>query len=206
MFLKPRLFICTLLTSVSSLFMSCQSPDVIKTEVVNNSDRSLRTPSWVLSSKDMALEGSDAIFIYRTTLDADNRPDTCLAIAKTQASSEMIKYIKNSITNSAQVDDSNGKNDPSYSSLIAVLSQGTLSGAQVSDTYWEQTLQTNKAGMLPIRQLMCAAKISIDKNLLEKQMHAAITGSKGANTTIKEKLIKAQQNFIDNISQINSSK
>jgi hypothetical protein len=179
---------------------SCSSsPHAIKHEVINNSDRTLKTPDWVLSQKVMSEENGNIIFVYRMNLDGDARPDACVSMARTQAVGEMAKYIKNAVTSSGQVEDLNDSDDPSMSSLTAFLSQGNISGARVTSTYWEQSIEGDSTGMRPVKKLFCAAQVSIDKGTLDRQMKDAINGAPGGNPEVRKKLIEAQKNFIDNV-------
>ena len=182
----------------------CQSPNVIKSEVINNSNRTLKTPDWVLTEEPMREENDNFVFAHKVYLDGAARPDACVSMARTQASGEMMKYIKNSVTTSGQVEDLNGSNDPSYSSLTAFLSQGNLSGAKVKETYWEQTLESDSTGIKPVKKLMCAVKVTIEKQILDKQMRDAISGAPGGNPEVRRKLLDAQKNFIDSVGESSS--
>lgn len=185
---------------LSVLSVGCSSTRLIKTEIVNNSDKTMKTPEWVLSSKAMDEEGDNVVFLHKLNLDGSARPDACVSMARTQAVGEMMKYIKNSVTASGQVEDLNASSDPSMSSLTAFLSQGHISGAKVTNTYWEQTIESRKGELGPSsKQLMCAVKVQIDKNILDKQMRDAINGAPGGNPEVRKKLIDAQKRFIDNV-------
>jgi hypothetical protein len=190
------------LSAMASVALAgCSSTHYIKTEVINNSDRSLKTPEWVLNSKIMSEENGQIQYIYKMSLDGSARPDACVAMARSQAVGEMLKYIKNSVTSSGQVEDLNASSDPSFSSLTAFLSQGNISGAQVTESYWEQTMESDASGMRPVKKLMCAVKVGIDKQILDKQMQEAISGAPGGNPEIRQKLIEAQKNFIQNVGE-----
>ncbi|MES2614398.1 MAG: hypothetical protein V4591_03175 [Bdellovibrionota bacterium] len=196
--MKAKILFCA-----STLFLfsviGCSSSHYIKTEVISNSDRTLKTPDWVLSSKILNDENGQVVYNYKMNLDGSARPDACVAMARSQAVAEMLKYIKNAVTTSGQVEDLNASSDPSYSSLTAFLSQGNISGAQVTESYWEQTMEADASGMRPIKKLSCAVKVGIDKQTLDKQMRDAINGAPGGNPEIRKKLIDAQKNFIDNV-------
>lgn len=185
--------------ALASLAGCSSSPRAVKTEVVNNADRTLKTPDWVLSSRVMGEEKGNLVYTYRINLDGSARPDACVAMARSQAVAEMLKYIKNAVTASGQVEDLNDTSDPSYSSLTAFLSQGTLSGAQTTDAYWEQTIEGDSSGFRPVKRLLCAVRVAVDKQILDKQMREAINGVPGGNPEIRKKLIQAQKNFIDNV-------
>jgi hypothetical protein len=180
------------------------SSKYVKTEVISNSTKTLQTPDWVLNPNIMLEDGGNVIFIHKVTLSGTSRPDACVSMARTQAVGEMMKYIKNSVTTSGQVEDLNSSSDPSLSSLTAFLSQGNISGAKVTTTYWEQTMEADDSGMKPVKKLMCAVQVSIDKSILEKQMRDAINGAPGGNPEIRKKLLDAQKSFIDNVGKKDS--
>src|SRR4051812_39318390 len=99
------------LVSAGVLFLfsvvGCSSSKYIKSEVVNNSDRSLKTPDWVLSSQVIRDDNGQVVYVYKMNLDGSSRPDACVAMARSQAVAEMLKYIKNAVTASGQVEDLN---------------------------------------------------------------------------------------------------
>ncbi|APJ03106.1 hypothetical protein [Silvanigrella aquatica] len=180
------------------------SPNYVKSEVIANSTKTLKTPEWVLNPSIVLEEGSNVIFVHKVTLSGSSRPDACVSMARTQAVGEMMKYIKNAVTTSGHVEDLNGSNDPSLSSLTAFLSQGNISGAKVTTTYWEQTMEADDSGIKPVKKLMCAVQVSIDKTTLDKQMRDAINGAPGGNPEIRKKLLDAQKSFIDNVGKKDS--
>lgn len=190
----------------ASLFMSgcSSSPKYIKSEVIANSTKTLETPEWVLNPGVLLEQGSNVIFIHKVTLSGTSRPDACVSMARTQAVGEMMKYIKNAVTTSGQVEDLNSSSDPSLSSLTAFLSQGNISGAKVTTTYWEQTMEADDSGLRPTKRLMCAVQVAIDKATLDKQMRDAINGAPGGNPEIRKKLLDAQKAFIDGVSKKDS--
>jgi len=187
------------------LTTSCSSsPDYIKTEIVNNSDRTLKTPDWVLATQVLSEANGDIVYVHKMNLDGSVRPDACVAMARVQASGQMMQYIKNAITTSGQVEELNASEDPSYNALTAYLSQGNISGAKTTDTYWEQTIEGDETGLRPVKKLLCAVKVSIAKTTLDKQMRDAINGQPGGNPEIRQKLLNAQKDFIDNAGKAQS--
>jgi hypothetical protein len=190
--------------SLLLMIQSCTSSNYVKKEVIANSINNLKTPEWVLNSNILLEEQSNVTFIHKVNLNGSARPDSCVSIARTQALAEMMKYIKNSVTSSGQVEDLNASSDPSYSSLTAFLSQGNISGAKVTTTYWEQTMESDDSGVRPIKKLMCAVKVNIDKAILDKQMRDAINGAPGGNPEIRNKLLEAQKTFIDGVGKKDS--
>ncbi len=203
MFSRTKAFNTSLITisSIFTIFLSScsSSPKYVKQEIIANSNKTLETPEWVLNTAVMHEEGSNVVFIHKVTLSGSSRPDACVSMARTQAVGEMLKYIKNSVTTSGQVEDLNASSDPSLSSLTAFLSQGNISGAKVTTTYWEQTMEADESGMKPTKRLMCAVQVAIEKAVLDKQMRDAINGAPGGNPEIRRKLLDAQKQFIENV-------
>ena len=182
------------------------SPKYVKTEIISNSTKTLETPEWVLNPSIMHEEGTNIVFIHKVTLSGSSRPDACVSMARTQAVGEMMKYIKNAVTTSGQVEDLNSSSDPSLSSLTAFLSQGNISGAKVTTSYWEQTMEADESGFKPTKKLMCAVQVAIEKSVLDKQMRDAINGTPGGNPEIRRKLLDAQKSFIDNVGNKDAAK
>lgn len=196
-----------IISSVAALAIAgcTSSPKYVKTEVISNSTKTLKTPDWVLNQGVLLEQGSNVIFVHKITLSGTSRPDACVSMARTQAVGEMMKYIKNSVTTSGQVEDLNSSSDPSLSSLTAFLSQGNISGAKVTTTYWEQTMEADETGMKPVKRLMCAVQVAIDKSTLDRQMRDAINGAPGGNPEIRKKLLEAQKSFIDSVGKKDSN-
>lgn len=193
----------TILTGIASVGVwSCSSPGekYFSSVIINNIDKTNETPKWVLNTKVLTESKGNVLFLHKINLDGSVRPNACLTSAKTQAVGEMMKYIKNSITASGQVEEISGTDDPSMSALTAFLSQGSVSGARINRVYWEQTMDQDKTTEAPPeKKLMCAVEASIKKSVLEKQMKQAINGAPGGNPEVRKKLLDAQQNFINNI-------
>ncbi|WP_186645765.1 hypothetical protein [Fluviispira vulneris] len=202
---KRSLNIAVSCASAFLFIASCTSSKYVKPEVIANSTKTLKTPDWVLNPEIVLEEGGNFIFIHKMSLSGTSRPDACISMARTQAVGEMMKYIKNSVTSSGQVEDLNASSDPSMSSLTAFLSQGNISGAKVTTTYWEQTMEADDTGVRPVKKLMCAVQVSIDKSTLERQMREAINGAPGGNPEIRQKLLDAQKNFIDGVGKKESN-
>jgi len=177
------------------------SPSYVKSEVIANSDRSLKTPTWVLSEQNILTEGSDIVFVHKVYLEGSGRPDACVAMARTQAVGEMLKTIKTAITSSGQVEALNTTSDPSYSALTAFLSQGNISGARLTESYWEQSMEPDSTGFQAQKRLMCAVKVRMEKSLLERQIQEALQGTPGGNPEIRRKLINAQKDFLESVGQ-----
>jgi hypothetical protein len=185
---------------ISTIIGGCSSsPKYIKSQFISNSLRTDQTPPWVLASETLMEHENSVIFVHKVYLSGQGRPDACLSMARTQAVGEMMKYIKTAITNSGQVEELSASSDPSFSSLTAYLSQGNISGTKIKNTYWEHTLEGDETGSKPIKKLMCAVQVAIQKETLERQMRDAINGTPGGNPEIRQKLIDAQKNFIDHV-------
>ncbi|MBX9703325.1 MAG: hypothetical protein K2X39_04145 [Silvanigrellaceae bacterium] len=195
-FFLPTIFFTSLI-----LITGCSSTPKMTSTVVANIDGSLVTPEWANGSVVILEENENIIYVNTVTLNEGNtRPDACLAIARTNAVAEMMKYIKQSVTSSGQAEDLNASSDPSFSSLTAYLSQGNISGTKILSQYWEIRMQQNDNSKVPYKkQLRCAVKVGIARTTLENQMRQALHGAPGGNPEIREKLIEKQKEFLDSV-------
>ncbi len=188
---------------------SCSSPGekYFSKVIIKNNSKTQETPAWVLNTDVYSEEkGMITIFYKIDSLDGGTRPDACLLMAQTKVFGELMKSIKNSVTASGDVSEADLTSDPSYSALTAFLSQGNLTGVQITSKYWELTMDTDKTKNSSVKKLMCAVKASIEKTKLDKQMSDAINGASGGNPEVRQKLLDAQKNFIDNVGNSNAKK
>jgi hypothetical protein len=65
------------------------------------------------------------------------------------------------------------------------------------ERYWEKRVESNSSGTRELK-LACAAKMGIEKGVLEKQLRDALSGGMQGNPEIRQKLLNAQKDFIDN--------
>jgi hypothetical protein len=181
--------------------IGCQSTGLYtESKVISNIDDSLKTPSWANGSIPFYMDNSDIVYVNVVSMEGGSRSDACLRAAQMNASAEMMKSVKIALTVSGQVEELSASADPAVSSLTAYLSQGTLSGARVVARYWEYRIEPDASGRNGIKRLRCAVKVSIPKDILEKQMRAAIEKSPEGNPEIRQKLLNAQKQFIDSVS------
>jgi hypothetical protein len=63
--MKTKILSLVSLLFVFSVVGCSSSPHFIKSEIVNNSDRTLQTPAWVLSGKVLNEENGSFVFSYK---------------------------------------------------------------------------------------------------------------------------------------------
>ena len=172
-------------------------PEFKSSKVIERMGGVENTPEWATGAKAMWSEGQMIYFANIVTLAGDKRPESCMEVASLKAKSKMLAYIQSNITTSAQLDE-DMTDDPSYESLTAFLAQGKISGAAVAGRYYEFFTMSSTSGERELK-LRCAAKVSIKKATLERQLKAALNPKKKGNPEIKKKLIDAQTKFIDDL-------
>jgi hypothetical protein len=131
-------------------------------------------------------------------MSGDARPDACNSAAGDIGRGEILRQIKDNISISGQLSESSASSDPATESLLAFLSQRSLSGVNVGARYWERREESDSAGIRVLR-VFCATKVAISKSLLKRQIRDAIDGAPGGNPEIRAKLQKAQESFFDNL-------
>jgi len=156
------------------------------------------TPGWANGSKVMWKEQGDVLFANIMTMKGDSRPEACMNAASLAGKSQMLQYIKASITTSGQLNEMSASSDPAYESLTAFLSQGNISGASVRDRYWEKFVTSDESGQR-VLQIRCAASIAVRSAVLEKQLSEAMNPGQQGNPEIRQKLLEAQKEFIENL-------
>ncbi|MFW7380853.1 MAG: hypothetical protein ACOH5I_18705 [Oligoflexus sp.] len=201
--MKPCKLIPVLALS-AALFSSCSStpdPDVPEfhaTKVIDRMSGFEETPSWANGAKVMWKEQGDVIFANIMTMSGNSRPEACMNAAALAGKSQMLQYIQAAITTSGQLNEMSASSDPAYESLTAFLSQGNISGASVRDRYWEKVVSSDEAGQRVLK-IRCAASIAVRSNILEKQLAEAMNPKQEGNPEIREKLLEAQKDFIENL-------
>ena len=153
-------------------------------------------PEWTHGDIAMIEEGGEIVFINQMTMSGNSRAEACLKAADTDGRSAMLRYIKDNLTSSGQLNESDAVSDPSYEQLTAFLSQGSLSGVKVKERFWLKQEESAESGERVLK-LKCMAKLAIKKSDLEKQLRAAL--GNGGNQQVRDKLIKAQEQFIENL-------
>lgn len=175
-------------------------PSYEAAEVVDRMPGQSETPDYATGNKVIWTEGSDVAFAHVTSMSGNSRTDACMKTAGLSAKSELLKHIKENITTSGQVNELNAEDDPGFESLSAFLSQGTLNGAKISEQYWEKVEESDANTGERILRLKCAAKVTVSKSQLQKMLRDATSKSSG-NPEIREKLLGAQKQFIDGLSE-----
>lgn len=174
-------------------------PSFEASEVVERMPGVDETPEWTNGSQSMIEEGSNAVFVSTMRMSGNSRSDACLKGVALSGKADMLKYVKQSITASAQLNDVDAASDPAFESLTAALSQGDISGAKVLESYWQKVEESDESGARVLR-LICSAKVGVNKAQLAKMLREA-TSKSGGNAEIRERLLNAQKEFIDGLSK-----
>lgn len=185
---------------VVSVLGSCthSGPSFEETEIIERMEGYDETPMFATGRKTMWTEDKDAIFANIILMSGNTRPDACMKAASLGAKTAMLKYIKEQVTTSGQLAEDSAQEDPGYESLTAFLSQGSISGAKVIEQYYDRR-EVSEASGARVLKLKCAAKISVNKNHLAKQLREATNKGPKGNKEVRKKLIEAQKNFIENL-------
>ncbi len=176
---------------------SPKGPEFAPTEVLERVGGLSKTPDWATGLKTAFDEDGKAIFVSTLSMSGDARVEACTRGADTIAREKIVRFIQEGITSSGQVNELSATQDPGVEALTAFLAQGKLSGVRVIESYWEKRVQSSASGIRELK-LYCAAKVGIDKGVLEKQLRDALNGVQGGNPEIRQKLLNAQKDFIEN--------
>ena len=173
-------------------------PSFQKSTVIERMGDRSETPEWVHGENAMVTEGGTVQFIYFMTVSGNSRPDACLKAVDLDSRTAALRYIKDNLTASGQLNEQSVVEDPSFESLTAFLSQGSLSGASIASRYWEKREESSESGERVLR-MKCAVKLAVKRSDLERQLRQAM--GLGGNQEVREKLVKAQTEFIDGLSK-----
>jgi hypothetical protein len=182
-------------TSTSGLRPEFDAPRVIE-----RFGNSTKTPDWVNSDNPLYIEKNDVVYVNAMTMSGDARPEACNNAAGNVGRSQILRQIKENMTVSGQISEISSSSDPAVESLLAFLSQGTLSGVKMMGRYWERREESDASGQRVLR-LHCSAKIGIARQLLEQQMLKAMGDSGSGNSEIRRRLLDAQKSFLDSIAE-----
>ena len=181
--------------------ISCETstnPEYKKSKIIERVANLEETPEWANGIKTMWVEKNKVYFVHSTDMSGDARPSACLKAASLGAKIEMLKFLKENIVTSGQFNESDAISDPAYESLTSFLNKGNISGAAVSKKYWEKVEVSETSGERKLK-LRCVAKVSIKKSDLERQLKEATKKDSKGNKEVREKLIKAQTDFIEGL-------
>ena len=156
------------------------------------------TPEWATGMTPFLEERGDVIYVNTLSMSGDSRPEACSRAAANVGRMKILREIKDNITSSGQFSEMSASSDPAVDTLIAFLSQGSLTGVKVTARYWEKREESDTKGMRVLR-LHCAVKVAIARNHLERQISEVIDGVKGGDPEIRKKLKDAHKNFIDGV-------
>jgi hypothetical protein len=190
---------------VASVLGACSStpdperPEYARSKVIERIGGQEETPDWATGAKVMWKDGRDVYFANIMTMSGDSRPEACMKAAALDAKTQMLRYIKENITTSGQLDEASASEDPSYEALTAFLSQGAISGASVKNRYYEVREESATTGQRVLK-VRCAAQIVVDKGLLAQQLKDATRpAGKQGNPEIRDRLLNAQKSFLDSL-------
>ncbi len=169
-----------------------------ESKVIERIGGKTETPEWASGAIAMTEEGANVIFVSQMSMAGNARSEACVKAAEMDGKSAMLKYIKEHISTSGQLNEADASSDPGYESLTAFLAQSKLSGVKTIERYYEKREESSESGERVLK-LRCLAKLAIKKSELEKQLREATT-KQGGNPEIREKLLEAQKSFIEGLS------
>jgi hypothetical protein len=184
--------------SILSCATTHRAPEFKKSRVIERIGDLEETPKWASGEVSMFEEKGNAVFVNTASMSGDARTEACVRAAAERGRAEMLRYVKDSVTTSGQLNEESSSKDPGVESLVAFLAQGNLSGVKVGAQYWEKREESDASGVSVLR-IHCAAQITISKTSLEKQLREAINGERSGNPQIRERLLEAQKKFIDGL-------
>ncbi|MBM4251988.1 MAG: hypothetical protein FJ146_08460 [Deltaproteobacteria bacterium] len=185
------------------LFSGCfsakvQQPEFQPSRVLERIGQADTTPPWATGMVTLFQEHGDINYVETITMSGNARPEACNNAAADLGRVQILRQVRDAITSSGQVAESSVTGDPAVERLMAFLSQGRLTGVKLVARYWERREESDESGMRVLR-MACASRIAIPRNLLESQLQAAIAGQGGGNAQIRQKLLDAQSQFLDSI-------
>lgn len=157
------------------------------------------TPKWATGIEPMLEEKGNVIYIQTLTMDGNSRPEACIKAASDMARAEFVRQIKDGITAAGQVTENSATADVAIESNVAYLSNLKLSGAKISERYWEK-FEESDSSRSRVLKVRCAAKVAIQKTLLDQQIRKA-TETNATNPEIRKKLLEGQKAFLDQIAK-----
>ncbi len=157
------------------------------------------TPKWANGMEPIMEEKGNVIYVQTLTMDGNSRPEACLKAASDMGRAEFVRQIKDGITAAGQVTESSASGDVAIESNIAYLSNLKLSGAKITERYWEK-VEESDAGRNRVLKVRCATKVAIQKSLLDQQIRKA-TETNATNPEIRKKLLDGQKAFLDQIAK-----
>lgn len=198
-----------LMLTAGMLVSACSStpkgPEFAPAEVLQRIGDKKKTPDWATGEKTAFTEDGLAIFVSTSTMNGDARVEACMRAAEETARAKFVRYIQEGITTSGQVNELSASQDPGVEALTAFLAQGKLSGVKTVERYWEKRVESTSSGSRELK-LACAAKMGIEKGVLEKQLRDAMNGGMQGNPEVRQKLLNAQKEFIDNFGKDTGAK
>lgn len=198
---QPRFLAPVIGATVTVLLAGCVTapakPEYQESRVLERVGGKDETPEWADGTHSMEEAGADVIFVAQTTMGGNSRTEACVKAAELDGRASMLRYVKENISASGQVNETDAASDPGYESLTAFLSSGKLSGIKTTAKYWEKVEQSDEGGdrVLKVR---CVVKLAIKKSDLQRQLREA-TAASGGNPKVHDALINAQSQFFENL-------
>lgn len=187
---------------IGLLIVGCSStknaqPEFFASSVIERIGGGDETPKWTIGDVPLVEEGANLLYSYTIAMGGSNRVDSCMNAAELKAKSQIVQYIKTAITESGQLGENASQGDSGYEGLTAFITSGKLSGVKLVARYWEKIQEPDTLGNKTLK-LRCAARVSITKAELVKQLEDSVAKAK-ISAEMKEKLLKAQEKFIENV-------
>jgi hypothetical protein len=176
-------------------------PEFFASSVIERIGGAEKTPAWTVGDVPLVEEGNNMLYAYTIIMAGGSRTDSCVNAAELKAKSQIVQYIKISITESGQLNENANQDNSSYEGLTAFLSSGKLSSVKLVARYWEKVQESNQYGNRTMK-LRCAARVSITRAELTKQLEDAVEKAK-VSQEMKAKLQQAQQKFIESVAKEN---
>jgi hypothetical protein len=195
-----RLLLSLLVVGCSSTKKAYQ-PEFFASSVIERIGGGEETPKWTIGDIPLVEEGGNLLYSYTISMGGGSRTDSCVNAAELKAKSQIVQYIKTAITESGQLAENASQTDSGYEGITAFVASGKLSGVKLVARYWEKIQEPDTFGNKTLK-LRCAARVSITKAELTKQLEDQVAKAK-VNAEIKAKLLLAQEKFLDNVATEN---
>lgn len=176
-------------------------PTYEKSEVIERIGDLDETPSWSLGITPFTSESGSYMYVSSLTLDGDARPEACSKAAANEGRASILREIRDNLSVSGQLSTSSASSDPSKEEFLVFISQRSLTGVRVVETYWEKRIESDASGERVLR-LRCASKVSISKSFLNRQIEEAVDAVAGSKQLIRKKLVEGHQAFIERTSNL----
>jgi hypothetical protein len=176
-----------------------QKPKFEESRVIERIGGLKETPKWALGMEPITEEKGNVIYVQTMTMDGSARPEACTKAAGDTGRAEFVRYIRDGITAAGQITEASANSDVAIESSVAYLSNLKLSGVKISEKYWEKAEESDGGGSRVLK-VRCAAKVAIQKTLLDQQIRKA-TETNAANPELRKRLLEGQKAFLDQLAR-----